>query len=198
MDKDAQGRTMNDMLGELYEGMDINEEGAKLLKELEDKGEILTLATNPNHGKVGVQLVNESDNPTPEYSSKGASGFDFRANLGEPITLKPLGRAMVPTGLKMKLPENIELQVRPRSGLAAKNGITVLNSPGTVDSDYIGEIKVILINLGSEDFTINHGDRIAQGVFAHSGADNLYYFSNVDSLAKTDRGEDGLGSTGIN
>lgn len=192
-DRDKNGKTMNDMLDELYEGMNIDEEGEKILEELRN----VKLTRDPNFGKLGVDLVNESNNPKPEYGSEGASGFDFRANLTEPITLKTLERAMIPTGLKMKLPENIELQVRPRSGLAAKNGVTVLNTPGTIDSDYTGEIKIILINLGSEDFIINHGDRIAQGVLAHSGAANLFYFNDVDTLEETERGEKGFGSTGV-
>lgn len=149
-----------------------------------------------------VKFVNESDNPDPEYATDGASGFDFRANLTESVVLKPLQRAIIPTGLYFELLQDelgaFEIQVRPRSGLAAKNGITVLNTPGTVDSDYRGEVKIILINLGREDFTINHGDRIAQGVIHLAITRKEVRLINSKTINKnTERGEDGFGSTGL-
>ena len=133
--------------------------------------------------------------PLPAYATEGAAGMDLRACLGsdDPITIPPGGRALVPTGLAVALPRGTEAQVRPRSGLALKHGITVLNSPGTIDSDYRGEVCVILANLGSEDFTVNHGDRIAQMVFAPVLRADLV---PVEALPKSDRGEGGFGSTG--
>lgn len=153
--------------------------------------------------KISVKIINKSNNESPQYQSTGAAGFDFRANLseGETIVLGASGSgnniAMVPTGLYFELPNTLELQVRPRSGLAAKKGVTVLNSPGTVDSDYRGEVKVILINHGTEEFVINNGDRIAQGVIASVVADNFIEFNFVDELSDSDRGEKGFGSTGV-
>lgn len=130
----------------------------------------------------------------PSYQTVGAAGADLCAYLPEPVVLAPGQRAMVPTGLSFAIPSGYEIQVRPRSGLAAKNGITVLNSPGTIDSDYRGEVKVILINLGTENFTISHGDRIAQMVVAPVVQAQ---FQVVESLAATERGQGGFGSTGI-
>jgi dUTP pyrophosphatase len=148
-----------------------------------------------------VKFVNESDNPDPEYATDGASGFDIRANLTESVVLKPLQRALIPTGLFFELHKDdmgsFDLQVRPRSGLAIKNGVTVLNTPGTVDNDYRGEVKVILVNLGQEDFTVNHGDRIAQGVIGFVIAKNEVRLKNTKSIDKnTERGDGGFGSTG--
>ncbi len=130
----------------------------------------------------------------PEYKTSGSAGADLRALIGEPIILKPMQRCLIPTGLSVELPKGIELQVRPRSGLALKHGITVLNTPGTVDSDYRGELAVLLINLGNEDFKIENGDRIAQAVIAQAiQAD----FVQKDELSNTERGAGGYGSTGI-
>lgn len=129
----------------------------------------------------------------PEYATNASAGVDLRANLEAPIVLKSLERTLVPTGLFIELPVGYEAQVRPRSGLAFKNGITVLNSPGTIDADYRGEIKVILVNLSKEDFTINNGERIAQLVIAkHEQAE----WVQVEQLVETDRGQGGFGSTG--
>ena len=154
---------------------------------------------NPDFFKVKLGFSNKSTNPDPEYATAGSSGFDFRANLTEPMVLKVGKRAMVPTGLFFELPENFEIQARPRSGLAAKNGVTVLNTPGTVDSDYRGEIKIILINLGDEDFIINHGDRIAQGVLASVTAKNVVKLEKLEDITlNTERGSGGFGSTGKN
>ncbi|MBP3416865.1 MAG: dUTP diphosphatase [Spirochaetaceae bacterium] len=130
----------------------------------------------------------------PSYQTAGAAGADVCACLPQPIVLEPGARAMVPTGLSFEIPCGYEIQVRPRSGLAAKNGVTVLNSPGTIDSDYRGEVKVILINLGSEPFAIAHGDRIAQLIVAPV---EQAQFHVVESLSSTQRGQGGFGSTGV-
>lgn len=130
----------------------------------------------------------------PEYKTAGAAGADLYAFLNSPVTILPGKSAMIPTGLFFEIPEGYEIQVRPRSGLAAKNGVTVLNTPGTIDSDYRGEICIILINLGEKDFTVNNGDRIAQMVIAPViQAD----FSIVNELSQTERGSGGFGSTGV-
>jgi len=130
----------------------------------------------------------------PEYKTVGAAGCDVCAFLAEPVTMRPGERAMIPTGLAFAIPRGYEVQVRPRSGLAAKNGVTVLNTPGTIDSDYRGEIKVILINLGKDDFTVNNGDRIAQLVVAPV---TVGVFQPIASLDETERGAGGFGSTGV-
>ena len=140
-----------------------------------------------------IKIINKSDYALPSYETKGSAGLDLRANIDKPIVLQPLDRALIPTGLFMELPVGYEAQIRPRSGLALKKGITVLNSPGTVDSDYRGEVGVILINLSSVDFTINPGDRIAQMVIAkHEQAK----WVEVDGLSSTERGEGGYGHSG--
>jgi dUTP pyrophosphatase len=147
--------------------------------------------------KLSLSFKNESTNPDPEYATAGSSGFDLRANLETSITIPVGQRAIVPTGLFFEIPDNFEIQVRPRSGLAAKNGVTVLNTPGTIDADYRGEIKVILINLGYESFEINHGDRIAQGVLAAVTAKNYVNLIKVNNISEdTERGAGGFGSTG--
>jgi dUTP pyrophosphatase len=142
-----------------------------------------------------IKIINRSEHPLPSYETIYSAGMDLRANVPEPSTLKPLQRAIVKTGLFIELPIGYEAQVRPRSGLAAKKGITVLNSPGTIDADYRGEIGVILVNLSNEDFTIENGERIAQLVIAkhERGA-----WEEVDQLDETSRGTGGFGSTGIN
>ena len=140
-----------------------------------------------------VQIVNKSAYEAPFYATVNSAGMDLKANIEEPITLAPLQRAMVPTGLYIALPEGTEAQVRPRSGLAAKHGVTVLNTPGTIDADYRGEIKVILVNLSNEPFTINPGERIAQMVVARY---EKVEWDEVDTLDQTERGAGGFGSTG--
>lgn len=140
-----------------------------------------------------VRIVNKSNHPCPAYATPQSAGVDLRANLETPVTIGPLERTLVPTGLYIALPAGYEAQVRPRSGLAAKHGITVLNTPGTIDADYRGEIKVILVNLSSEPFEIAPGERIAQMVIArHETAE----WEEVDSLDATERGAGGFGSTG--
>ena len=140
-----------------------------------------------------IKVVNQSKHPLPQYATEAAAGLDLRANLGQPIQLAPLQRAMVPTGLFIELPVGYEAQVRPRSGLAAKHGITVLNSPGTIDADYRGEINIILVNLSNEVFQIQDGERIAQLVIAKHERANWH---QVETLTETVRGAGGFGQTG--
>jgi dUTP pyrophosphatase len=141
-----------------------------------------------------IQIVNQSKHPLPEYATVHSAGMDLRANLTESVTLKPLERKLIPTGLFIELPEGYEAQIRPRSGLAIKKGITVLNSPGTIDADYRGEICVILVNLSADDFVIEDGERICQMVIAaHAQAQWL----QVDVLGETERGAGGFGHTGV-
>lgn len=140
-----------------------------------------------------IKIINKSRHALPEYATDASAGMDLRANLDEPVRLKPLERMAIPTALFIELPVGFEAQVRPRSGLALKHGITVLNAPGTIDADYRGEVKVILINLSSEEFIINDGERIAQMVIAkHEQAEWL----PVDELVDTQRGQGGFGHTG--
>ena len=145
--------------------------------------------------EVIIKIKNNSENNIPKYATPGAAGMDIRANLTEDITLQPLQRQMISTGLFLEIPKGYEAQIRPRSGLANKQGITCLNSPGTVDSDYRGEIKIILINLSAEPQIIKHGDRIAQMVISKTETAKLEL---VQQLNETQRGEGGFGHTGIN
>ena len=141
-----------------------------------------------------VQIINRGHHPLPQYATEQSAGLDLRANLDSPVELKPLERKLIPTGLYMALPKGYEAQVRPRSGLAIKKGITVLNSPGTIDADYRGEICVILINLSDQPFLINDGERIAQMVIArHAQAE----WEQVDVLDETERGAGGFGHSGV-
>ena len=142
-----------------------------------------------------VKIVNKSLHPVPAYATAGSSGVDIRANIEQAIQIQPLERILVPTGLFFEMPQNLEAQVRPRSGLAIKQGLTCLNTPGTIDADYRGEVKVILINLSNEIQTIQNGDRIAQIVFQQV---EKVQFEQVDTLNKTDRGAGGFGHTGKN
>jgi len=141
-----------------------------------------------------IKIINQSKHSLPEYGSSAAAGCDLRANLTESVNIAPLERAMIPTGLFFEIPVGFEGQVRPRSGLAAKHGITVLNSPGTIDADYRGEVKVILVNLSNTSFTINDGERIAQLVIAkHETAE----WTTAEELESSERGAGGFGHTGI-
>ncbi|MBP3776243.1 MAG: dUTP diphosphatase [Prevotella sp.] len=143
---------------------------------------------------IKVKVVNRGHQQLPAYATPQSAGMDLRANLDEPVTLHPLERRLIPTGLHIALPEGYEAQVRPRSGLALKHGLTVLNTPGTIDADYRGEIGVVLINLSQQDFVVNDGERIAQMVIAqHEQAD----FVMVEKLDQTERGEGGYGHTGV-
>ena len=140
-----------------------------------------------------IRIVNKSTNALPQYATSQSAGIDLRANLAEPVVLKPMERKLIPTGLFIELPEGYEAQIRPRSGLALKHGLTVLNTPGTIDADYRGEIGVILINLSTEDFKIEHGERICQMVIArHEQAEWI----QVEELNETERGAGGFGHTG--
>ena len=140
-----------------------------------------------------VKIVNKSKNELPAYETPASAGMDLRANLDAPIVLKPLGRSLIPTGLFIEIPEGYEAQIRPRSGLAIKKGITLLNSPGTIDADYRGEIKVIVANISDTEFVVEHGERIAQMVIAsHEQAE----WAEVEVLNDTSRGPGGFGSTG--
>lgn len=143
---------------------------------------------------MNIKIINKSQHELPNYETLASAGMDLRANIVEPIVLQPLERAIVKTGLFIELPVGIEAQVRPRSGLAAKNGVTVLNAPGTIDADYRGEIGVILVNLSNVAFTIQNGERIAQLIIAkHERAE----WELVSELSTTERGEGGFGSTGV-
>jgi dUTP pyrophosphatase len=158
-----------------------------------------------NEHKIPFKFVNTSTNPNPEYATSGSSGFDLRANLPQingitdcHITIPPGKTSIIPTGLYFEIPENFEIQIRPRSGLAAKNMVTVLNSPGTVDADYRGEIKIILINHGETPFEINHGDRIAQAVVASVINKNFINLIQTQNISDdTERSSGGFGSTGL-
>ena len=153
-----------------------------------------TLFNKKRFEMIKIQVVNRGHQQLPQYATPQSAGMDLRANLDAPITLHPMERRLIPTGLHIALPEGYEAQVRPRSGLALKHGLTVLNTPGTIDADYRGEIGVVLINLSQEDFVINDGERIAQMVIArHEQGD----FVVVEQLDETERGEGGYGHTGV-
>lgn len=141
-----------------------------------------------------VRIINRSDNPLPRYETYGSAGMDLRAHIPEPITLTPLERTLVPTGLHIELPHGYEAQIRARSGLAIKRGLTMLNSPGTIDSDYRGEIKCIVVNLSNEPQTIEPGERIAQMIIARY---EQITWNEVETLEETDRSSGGFGSTGV-
>lgn len=143
---------------------------------------------------IKINIVNRGHQPLPQYATAQSAGLDLRANLDEPVVLHPMERRLIPTGLYISLPEGYEAQVRPRSGLALKHGITVLNAPGTIDADYRGEVGVVLVNLGQEDFTVNDGERIAQMVVASCEQVEM---AEVESLDTTERGEGGYGHTGV-
>ena len=143
---------------------------------------------------IKIKVINRGHQSLPEYATEQSAGMDLRANIDSPITLRPLERRLIPTGLHIALPVGYEAQVRPRSGLALKEGITVLNSPGTIDADYRGEIMVLLINLSNDDFVVNDGERIAQMVIA---AHEQGQFETVTELDTTERGEGGYGHTGV-
>lgn len=144
--------------------------------------------------RVTVEIINSSGNALPAYETTGSAGMDLRAAIDEPVVIGPLQRAIIPTGLRIALPEGYECQIRPRSGLAAKHGVTVLNSPGTIDADYRGEIKVILVNLSDVPFTVNPGERVCQMVVARY---SRVEWVQVETLDVTERGSGGFGHTGI-
>jgi len=143
---------------------------------------------------VKVNVINKGHHPLPAYATPQSAGMDLRANISQPVTLRPMERRLIPTGLHIALPQGYEAQIRPRSGLALKHGVTVLNSPGTIDADYRGELMVLLVNLSAEDFVVNDGERIAQMVVArHETVD----FAEVSELDETERGAGGYGHTGV-
>jgi dUTP pyrophosphatase len=187
------------MRAKLLEVVDPNNPYTQEDFDQEFSSNMATITVDEDYYKIKLRFSNKSTNEDPQYATAGSSGFDLRANLSESISIKAGSRAIVPTGLFFEIPDNFEIQVRPRSGLAAKNGITVLNTPGTIDADYRGEIKVILINLGDEDFMVSHGDRIAQAVVASVTAKNIINLTKVSEISTdTERGEGGFGSTGKN
>ncbi|MBQ7452024.1 MAG: dUTP diphosphatase [Prevotella sp.] len=143
---------------------------------------------------IQVKVINKGKQPLPAYATEQSAGMDLSADIEQPVTLKPLERRLIPTGLHIALPQGYEAQVRPRSGLALKHGITVLNTPGTIDADYRGEIGVVLVNLSNEDFVVNPGERVAQMVIAKYEQAVL---QTVDALDETERGEGGYGHTGV-
>jgi dUTP pyrophosphatase len=166
----------------------------KLFVCLERNDYFCTLFNKKRFEMIKIKVVNRGHQQLPAYATPQSAGMDLRANLDAPITLHPMERRLIPTGLHIALPEGYEAQVRPRSGLALKHGLTVLNTPGTIDADYRGEIGVVLINLSQEDFVINDGERIAQMVIArHEQGD----FVVVEELDETERGEGGYGHTGV-
>jgi len=156
--------------------------------------EIATFARNKFNHDMKIKVLNRGHQQLPAYATPQSAGMDLRANLDEPVCLKPLERRLIPTGLHIALPVGYEAQVRPRSGLALKKGITVLNSPGTIDADYRGEVGVLLINLSQEDFIVEDGERIAQMVIARHEQGE---FIEVEELDQTERGEGGYGHTGV-
>lgn len=168
----------------------LNDELAGMEQELKN------MMTEEVSNNISLGFKNLSNNQDPEYVYEGDSGFDLRANLASPVTLKPLERHLVPTGLYFQIPEGYEIQVRPRSGLAAKQGISVLNTPGTVDQGYTGEVKVILVNLSNDKVTIEHGERVAQAVLCPVLTKRNTTLTKLNNITSTDRGEGGFGSTG--
>ena len=147
-----------------------------------------------NQRMTSVKVINKGHQPLPAYATEMSAGMDLRANLDAPVTLQPLERKLIPTGLYIALPEGHEAQIRPRSGLALKHGVTVLNTPGTVDADYRGEVKVLLVNLSDEPFVVNDGERIAQMIVAKY---EQVTFAEVEQLDETERGAGGYGHTGV-
>jgi len=177
---------------------DIDESVAmEINKTLESLNKEIMLAQENEYSHISISYINKSTNEDPKFAYEGDSGFDLRADIEESVTLKPGERALIPTGLYFELVKGLELQVRPRSGLAIKNGITVLNSPGTVDSHYRGEVKIPLVNLGQEPFTVIKGDRIAQAVIAPVYGEGKVKLNKTNSINETVRGEGGFNSSGI-
>ena len=176
------------------EDLELNQyvEELKKVYDLDEK------STETYEYKVTTKFINNSNNEDPTYAKEGDSGFDLRAFIDEPVTLKPLERKLIPTGLKFELSPNTELQVRPRSGMALKHGISVLNTPGTVDEGYRGDVGIISVNLSNEDYTIEPGERIAQAVIMNVVGHRLSNLEKVENLTETERGDTGYGSSGKN
>jgi dUTP pyrophosphatase len=176
------------------EDLELNQyvEELKKVYDLDEK------STETYEYKITTKFINNSNNEDPTYAKEGDSGFDLRAFIVEPVTLKPLERKLIPTGLKFELSPNTELQVRPRSGMALKHGISVLNTPGTVDEGYRGDVGIIAVNLSNEDYTIEPGERIAQAVIMNVVGHRLSNLEKVENLTETERGDTGYGSSGKN
>ena len=176
------------------EDLELNQyvEELKKVYDLDEK------STETYEYKITTKFINNSNNEDPTYAKEGDSGFDLRAFIDEPVTLKPLERKLIPTGLKFELSPNTELQVRPRSGMALKHGISVLNTPGTVDEGYRGDVGIIAVNLSNEDYTIQPGERIAQAVIMNVVGHRLSNLEKVENLTETERGDTGYGSSGKN
>ena len=176
------------------EDLELNQyvEELKKVYDLDEK------STETYEYKVTTKFINNSNNEDPTYAKEGDSGFDLRAFIDEPVTLKPLERKLIPTGLKFELSPNTELQVRPRSGMALKHGISVLNTPGTVDEGYRGDVGIIAVNLSNEDYTIQPGERIAQAVIMNVIGHRVSNLEKVETLTETERGDTGYGSSGKN
>lgn len=188
-------KRINELSDKLFKAVDPTDESYSYDDFINEYGHVYEQPTNMEYHLLNLNFVNTSENPDPEYATEGSSGFDLRAS--EDSTIEPGNYEIVPTGLFFEIPNSFEIQVRPRSGLAAKHGVTVLNTPGTIDSDYRGEIKVILINHGKETFKIQKGDRIAQGVIAQTSTTYIK-LNKVSSISdNTERSSGGFGSTGI-
>lgn len=180
------------------ESDDIDENLANEINStLEELDQEIRTAQQEEFSKLSIKFINKSTNEDPKFAYEGDSGFDLRADIDEPITINPGERNLIPTGLYFELVKGLEIQVRPRSGLAIKHGITVLNSPGTVDSHYRGEVKVPLINLGQEPFKIVKGDRIAQAIISPVFGEGKVVLQKTDNINETVRGEGGFNSSGI-
>jgi len=183
-----------EMNGSVDEELNQYVEELKKVYGMNETEETTTTFTN----KTTTKFINNSNNPDPTYAKEGDSGFDLRAFIDEPVTLKPLERKLIPTGLKFELSPNTELQVRPRSGMALKHGISVLNTPGTVDEGYRGDVGIIAVNLSNEDYTIEPGERIAQAVIMNVIGHRVSNLEKVETLTETERGDTGYGSSGKN
>ena len=183
-----------EMNGSVDEELNQYVEELKKVYDINETEETTTTFTN----KTTTKFINNSNNPDPTYAKEGDSGFDLRAFIDEPVTLKPLERKLIPTGLKFELSPNTELQVRPRSGMALKHGISVLNTPGTVDEGYRGDVGIIAVNLSNEEYTIEPGERIAQAVIMNVIGHRVSNLEKVETLTETERGDTGYGSSGKN
>ena len=183
-----------EMNGSVDEELNQYVDELKKVYDINETEETTTTFTN----KTTTKFINNSNNPDPTYAKEGDSGFDLRAFIDEPVTLKPLERKLIPTGLKFELSPNTELQVRPRSGMALKHGISVLNTPGTVDEGYRGDVGIIAVNISNEDYTIEPGERIAQAVIMNVIGHRVSNLEKVETLTETERGDTGYGSSGKN
>ena len=187
---------INDLDPSFEEELRQLEELQSLMSHIESVESKNLLDIDMDYFKIKTKFTNSSNNPDPEYAKVGDSGFDLRAFIDKPVTLKPLERKLIPTGLKFELSSNTELQVRPRSGMALKYGISVLNTPGTVDEGYRGDVGIIVVNLSNEEYTIEPGERIAQGVIMNVVGQGISDLIKVEKLNETERGSTGFGSSG--